>query len=175
MKKILSLFLAIFAVVGALAACDSVVPPLGGSTESSSSGDPICDMDLTHIMQKLPFEYNVNGLCEKYNAFWGGGYLVIDNAAAYCEFLDDVGVPYEGPFDALFEENVMLCYLRTVSGSAVFMSVEYYYDSDANAIKCETVYKQPDDTEYPDVVICECVDIVKVPKAIFDKIRDRET
>lgn len=130
----------------------------------------VAELQLSHIMQRLPFEYNVDALSEKYGFVIDGKYCVIDNADDYCEFLDDVGVPYEGPFDWLFEGSVMLVYLRAVSGSADFMSVKYHYDRAANEIVRETVFQSPSDGEYSDVRICECVDAVKVPKTLFEKL-----
>lgn len=129
-------------------------------------------LQLSHIMQCLPFEYNLDYFCEKYNLKIGEGYLVIDSATDYCEFLDDVGVPYEGPFDFIFEDSVMLCYLRAVSGSTDFIGVEYYFDGTTNEIIRETLFKPEPDTVYPAVLICECVDIVCVPKLIFKKINN---
>ena len=130
----------------------------------------VVKMQLSHIMQCLPFEYNLDYFCEKYNLKIDEGYLVIDNATDYCEMLDDVGVPYEGPFDFIFEDSVMLCYLRAVSGSTDFIGVEYYFDGTTNEIIRETLFKPEPDTAYPDVLICECVDIVCVPKSIFEKL-----
>lgn len=125
---------------------------------------------LSNIFQRLPYEYNVEGLMEKYHLDDYYDYYVIDNADDYCEFLSDVGVPYEGPFDTLFEDRVIFCYVRCVSGSADFIPVEYFYYRDTNEIKRQTTFQAEPDALYPDVVICWCVDIVEVPNAVFDRL-----
>ena len=129
-------------------------------------------VQLRDILQKLPFEYNVDGLIEKYHfdTDQGLGYYLVDNSEDYCEFLSDIGVPYEGPFDELFEEKVMFCYLRCVSGSAEFIPVEYFYDGDTNKIQRKTVYQPDEGSEFPAVVICWCVDLVEVPRSIFEQL-----
>lgn len=123
---------------------------------------------LSDILQRLPYGYNVEGLMEKYN-FNVEQYCLIDNSDDYCELLSDVGVPYEGPFDFLFEENVIFCYIRCVTGSADFISVEYFYDRDTNNIECKTVYQPGSDVSFPDIEICWCVDLVEVPRDIFEQ------
>lgn len=130
----------------------------------------VSELQLSHIMQKLPFEYNLDYFSEKYNLYVDVGFYVVDNPTDYCELLDDVGVPYEGPFDWLFEENVMLCYLRAVSGSTDFIPVKYSYDRVTNEIVRKTVVQPSGDGEYSDILICECVDMVQVPKVIFEKM-----
>lgn len=125
---------------------------------------------LTDILQRLQFEYNVEGLIDKYDFYDTQDYYLIDNPYDYCEFLSDIGVPYEGTFDFLFEESVMFCYLRCVSGSADFIPVEYYYDGDTNKIECKTVYQPEPGVEFPAVEICWCVDLVEVPKSIFEQL-----
>ena len=129
-------------------------------------------VQLRAILQKLPFEYNVDGLIEKYHfdTDQGFGCYLVDNSEDYCEFLSDVGVPYEGPFDELFEEKVMFCYLRCVSGSAEFIPVEYFYDGDTNKIQRKTVYQPEEGSAFPAVVICWCVDLVEVPRSIFEQL-----
>ena len=132
-------------------------------------------VQLRDILQKLSYGYNVDGLIEKYNFYEGQGYYLVDNAEDYCELLSDVGVPYEGPFDALFEENVMICYLRCVSGSADFIPVDYFYSFDTNEIECKTSYQPEPGMEFPAVEICWCVDLVEVPKTIFEKMLENTT
>lgn len=127
-------------------------------------------VQLSDILQRLSFEYNVEGLKEKYNFDEVQGYHLIDNAEDYCEFLSDVGVPYEGPFDFLFEDKVIFCYVRCVSGSTDFIPVEYFYYRDTNEIKRKNAFQVEPDSGYPDVVICWCVDIVEVPKTIFERL-----
>ena len=129
-------------------------------------------VQLRAILQKLPFEYNVDGLIEKYHfdTDQGFGCYLVDNSEDYCEFLSDIGVPYEGPFDELFEEKVMFCYLRCVSGSAEFIPVEYFYDGDTNKIQRKTVYQPEEGSAFPAVVICCCVDLVEVPRNIFEQL-----
>ena len=121
-------------------------------------------------MQRLPFEYNLDYFCEKYNLKVDKGYLVIDNATDYCEMLDDVGVPYEGPFDFIFEDSVIFCYLRSVNGSADFMRVKYHYDGATNEIIRETDVEPSLNEKSQAIRICECVDLVRVPKLIFEKL-----
>lgn len=132
-------------------------------------------VQLRDILQKLSYGYNVDGLIEKYNFYEGQGYYLVDNAADYCEFLSDIGVPYEGPFDTLFEEKVMICYLRCVSGSADFIPVDYFYNFDTNEIECKTSYQPGPGVEFPAVEICWCVDLVEVPKTIFEKMLENTT
>ncbi len=137
--------------------------------------DKIESVQLRNILQNLPFEYNVDGLTEKYqftDAENFYGYCMFDNSEEYCEFLSDVGVPYEGPFDELFEEKVMFCYLRCVSGSAELIPVEYFYNAETNEIERKTVYQPESGSEFPAVVICWCVDLVEVPRDIFERLKD---
>ena len=142
------------------------------SIESGETDKTEGIVQLHDILQKLPFEYDIDWLIEKYHFYAdeGFGYYLVDNAEDYCEFLSDVGVPYEGPFDELFEEKVVFCYLRCVSGSADFIPVEYFYDGDANKITCQTAYQSEPDANYPAVVICWCVDLVEVPRNIFEQL-----
>ena len=129
-------------------------------------------VQLRDILQTLPFEYNVEGLIEKYHfdTDQGFGYYLVDNSEDYCEFLSDIGVPYEGPFDELFEEKVMFCYLRCVSGSAEFIPVEYFYNAESNEIECKMVYQPEPNGGFADVFICWCVDLVEVPRNIFQQL-----
>ncbi len=151
----------------------------------NNDGDDLCDacgyimnenttdtgkVKLRNILQRLQFEYNVEALIDKYNFYDTQDYYLIDNADDYCEFLSDIGVPYEGPFDFLFEESVMFCYLRCVSGSADFIPVEYFYDGDTNKIECKTIYQPEPDVSFPAVEICWCVDLVEVPRSIFEQL-----
>ena len=134
--------------------------------------EPQGTVQLRSILQSLPFEYNVDGLIEKYHFYAdeGLGAVLFDNSEDYCAFLSDIGVPYEGPFDFLFEEKVMLCYLRCVSGSADFIPVEYFYYAEVNEIECKTIYQPEPDVNFPAVEICWCVDLVEVPKNIFEQL-----
>ena len=125
---------------------------------------------LSNILQKLPYGYNEQGLIEKYNFYEERDYYLVDNSKDYCEFLSDIGVPYEGPFDTLFDEKVIFCYLRCVSGSADFIPVKYFYDGNTNKIECETIYQPEPDIGFPAVEICWCVDLVEVPKSIFEQL-----
>ena len=127
---------------------------------------------LSDILQKLPYGYNVDGLIDKYDFFNDGKHYYVDNSEDYCKFLSDIGVPYEGPFDTLFEGKVMLCYLRCVSGSADFIPVEYFYDVSTNKIECKTIYQPEADVAFPAVEICWCVDLVEVPKSIFQQLSE---
>ena len=157
--------------------CGCPSPDIAG-LHYDNNEDSFCDecaylmvetLPLSHILQCLPFEYNREALLDKYNGL-SDGYHVIDNAKDYCEFLDDIGVPYEGPFDTIFEENVMLCYWRGVSGTADFIPVHYYYHRESNEIECRSDFQPSPDMNFPAVEICDCIDIVKVPKKLFQKI-----
>ena len=134
---------------------------------NSTDSEPVM---LNDILQRLPYGYNVDGFIEKYDLYDNGKYYFVDNPADYCELLSDIGVPFEGPFDTLFEEKVMLCYLRCVSGSADFIPVEYFYDGNTNKIECKTIYQPEPDINFPAVEICWCVDLVEVPKSIFEQL-----
>lgn len=127
-------------------------------------------VQLRDILQKLPYGYNVEGLIEKYNFYEGQEYYFVNNSEDYCAFLSDIGVPHEGAFDTLFEEKVMLCYLRCVSGSADFIPVEYFYNYDTNEIDRKTIYQPDDNVGFPAVEICWCVDLVEVPIDIFERM-----
>ena len=144
----------------------------GWSIEDIKPDEPQGTVQLRNILQKLPFEYNVDGLIEKYHFYADEGLVAVlfDNSEDYCAFLSDISVPYEGPFDFLFEEKVMFCYLRCVSGSADFIPVEYFYHAEVNEIECKTIYQPEPDVNFPAVEICWCVDLVEVPKNIFEQL-----
>ncbi|MBR2342978.1 MAG: leucine-rich repeat domain-containing protein [Clostridia bacterium] len=124
---------------------------------------------LSDILQRLSYGYNVEGLIEEYD-FYDGKYYLADNSEDYCKLLSDIGVPYEGPFDTLFEGKVMLCYLRCVSGSADFIPVDYFYDVNTNKIECKTVYQPEPDVNFPAVEICWCVDLLEVPRELLEHL-----
>ncbi len=45
----------------------------------------------------------------------------------------------------------------------------YFYDRDTNNIECKTVYQPGSDVSFPDIEICWCVDLVEVPRDIFEQ------
>ena len=69
-----------------------------------------------------------------------------------------------------FENFVILCYYRCVSGSLDFLPKEYAYIYSTNEIVGKTTYQPPENTEDPAVVVVYAIDFVKVPKDIFEKL-----
>ena len=69
----------------------------------------------------------------------------------------------------MFEDKVILCYLRIESGSEDFLTVDYYYDEyllDLYAYYPNIEYG----TDYPDVEVGHCIDMVEVPLEIYNKL-----
>lgn len=128
--------------------------------------DIIPPLKLTTTIYELPREYNEYLLFEKYDCFWMNGYYLIDNSEDCFSFLSDIGLTYEESIDDIFEDKVILCYLRAVSGNEDFIPVEYFYYEDTNKIDYKTIYQPAPGSGFASVLVCWCVDFVEVPKTL---------
>lgn len=113
---------------------------------------------------EIQSEYNIKS--------WS--YYVINNYGDYINFYTKVTKKEIEPLDKesgekMFEDKVILCYLRIESGSEDFLMVDYYYDEyllDLYAYYSNIEY----DTNYPDVEVGHCIDMVEVPLEIYNKL-----
>ena len=131
-------------------------------------------LPLTCIISPIPYKQGEE-IYQKY--FTTNKYCVADT---YEEFVflhkevltDDEGnyiadLPYE---EKEFENFVILCYYRCVSGSLNFLPIEYAYIYSTNEIVRKKTYQPPENTSYPAVVVAYSIDFVKVPRSIFEQL-----
>lgn len=153
--KVSSLLLAFCLMAVCFVACDS-----------AKTEEPILLHSATETVDSETFDY----AREKYQFFFNTNYYIIENENDYLAFQADVIVCGEEAFAPNFEEAVVFCYPRYVSGSASFIPVEYFYDEKKNEVVRENTYRPEEGVVFPDVVIAQCIDFVEVPKNVFEKL-----
>ena len=135
----------------------------------SMKEDVISLQTETIEVEESVYEY----ICEKYNIVSNHLYYVIDDYFEYIKIYSSITGKDIEPLDKesgdkLFEDKVVICYARVVSGSRDFIPIEYKYYEIENKIKfnCTNIK----DGVYPDVEITYCFDLVDVPKDIYEKL-----
>ena len=111
---------------------------------------------------------------EKYNLVDNEDYYLIENDEDYFAFQKDLNevmlLGYEATGEPSFENYVILCFVRWVSGSVEFIPVEYCYCEETNEIIRRTTYQASENVAFPDVIVANCIDFVEVPRDIFEKL-----
>lgn len=130
-----------------------------------------------YILLKLTVEStyidydNYEKFYKDYNISYKQRYLIIDSYEEYFNIYSKYTMKEIDPLDKessnkMFQDNVVLCYPRCISGSNEFFVIEYYY----NQFNKEIVINYPnvEDGAYPDVVIGYCLDMVIIPKDVYN-------
>ena len=135
----------------------------------SMKEDVISLQTETIEVEESVYEY----ICEEYSIVFNHLYYVIDDYFEYIKIYSSITGKDIEPLDKesgdkLFEDKVVICYARVVSGSRDFIPIEYKYYEIENKIKfnCTNIK----DGVYPDVEITYCFDLVDVPKDIYEKL-----
>ena len=133
-------------------------------------------LPLTCINEIIPY---LKGDEVYQNYFTSCEYYVADTYEKFVSFHKNVYTDNEGNYvsglhydEKEFENSVILCYYRCVSGSLNFLPREYSYVYSTNEIVGKTTYQPPENTENPAVVLAYGIDFVKVPRDIFEGLNE---